>query len=91
MSRVETTERDQFSRPFGQRPHHDLSLFVFRRRDEGYTVTQAGPSPTLQLARLLRVRAAEKQKERIRKAFGAYKQATPNGVGLRASSVIRWG
>src|SRR5206468_12962704 len=68
-----------------------LFLFVFRRRDEGYIVTQAHPLPTLQLVHLLHVRAAEKQKERISKAFGAYKQATPTGFWLRASSAIWWG
>jgi hypothetical protein len=46
-------------------------------------VTQAHPLPKLQLVRLLHVRAAEKQKERISKAFGAYKQATPPEISAK--------
>ena len=56
-------------------------FFVFRRRDDDYIESQESLIAAFRMVRLLRVRAAEKQKENVNGMVSGYKQATPTGFG----------
>jgi len=69
--------------------HTSLLCFCFSAvRLREYRSAEAETPPTSSLVRILRIRAAEKQKQGVERTAGTYKQATRTGFEQRCSAEL---